>query len=124
MIMDKLLKLQIHQLVQDFLHRINQNDRQGLFEYNQVTDAMLEELHEELNSSFEDNYQLSIIPFEELPEAMPKNMPLFHIEVMDKNCFLVECNIYNFGKITDLKLQIDIDKESFELILTRPLFRS
>ena len=76
---DKFLKLQIHQLVQDFLHRMNQNDSQDLLKYNQVTAAMLEELYEELNDSFENNHQLSIIPFDELPEIMPKNIPLFNI---------------------------------------------
>ena len=38
MSMNDLIKLHIHQLVQDFLHRINQNNRQGLLKYNQVTD--------------------------------------------------------------------------------------
>ena len=109
--MDNLLKLQIHQLVQDFLHRMNQNDSYGLLKYNQVTTAMLEELYEELNDSFENNHQLSIIPFDELPEIMPKNIPLFNIEVMDDGDFITESNVYNFGKRTDLKLQAYIIKK-------------
>lgn len=121
--MDKFLKLQIHQLVQDFLYRMNQNDSQGLLEYNQVTAAMLEELYEELNYSFENNHQLSIIPFDELPEIMPKNIPLFNIEVIDDGDFIAECNVYNFGKITDLKLQTYIIKRNSVLILVDPLFR-
>lgn len=116
-------KMQIHQLVQDFLMRINQNDAQSLFEYNQVTGVILEELYEELNSSFENNFQLSIIPFEELPETMPKNIPLFNIEVMDDGDFISECNIYNFKKITNLKLQIYIIEHESSLILVDPLFR-
>ena len=121
--MDKFLKLQIHQLVQDFLYRMNQNDSQGLLEYNQVTAAMLEELYEELNYSFENNHQLSIIPFDELPEIMPKNIPLFNIEVMDDGDFITESNVYNFGKRTDLKLQAYIIKKNSVLILVDPLFR-
>ncbi|RZG78144.1 hypothetical protein [Acinetobacter sp. WCHAc060025] len=120
---DKFLKLQIHQLVQDFLHRMNQNDSQDLLKYNQVTAAMLEELYEELNDSFENNHQLSIIPFDELPEIMPKNIPLFNIEVMDDGDFINECNIYNFGKITGLILQAYIIKRNSVLILVDPLFR-
>ena len=38
MSMNNLIKLHIHQQVQDFLRRINQNDRQSLLKYNQVTD--------------------------------------------------------------------------------------
>ena len=123
MSMDKLLKLQIHQLVQGFLHRMNQNDSQGLLKCNQVTAVMLEELYDELNDSFENNHQLSIIAFDELPEIMPKNIPLFNIKVMDDGDYIAECNIYNFGKITDLKLQAYLIEQDSVLILVDPLFR-
>lgn len=117
-------KMHIHQLVQDFLVRINQNDAQSLLKYNQVTIPMLEELYEELNYSFENSYQLSIIPFYELPEIMPLNKPLFNIEVMDDCNFIVECNIYNFGKITDLILQAYVEEQESQFILFDPLFRA
>jgi len=123
MIVDKLLKLQIHQLVQDFLDRMNQNDSQSLSKYNQVTNVMLEELYEELNYSFENNYELSIISFDKLPEIMPKNMPLFEINPMSDGGFIVESNIYNFKKMTDLKLQAYIIEQESSLILVDPLFR-
>ncbi len=122
--MDKLLKLQIHQLVQGFLHRMNQNDSQGLLKCNQVTAVMLEELYEALNNYFDSTFQLSIIPFDQLPKIMPQNIPLFNIEVMDDGDFITECNIYNFGKMTDLILQVDIQYKESKLMLFDPLFRS
>lgn len=123
MSMNDLIKLHIHQLVQDFLRRINQNDRQGLLEYNQVTDVMLKELYEELNNSFDSNFDLSIIPLDQLPEIMPENMPLFDIDQMNDGNFIIESNIYNFKKITDLKLQVYVVEQESSFILFDPLFR-
>ena len=123
MSMNDLIKLHIHQQVQDFLRRINQNDRQGLLEYNQVTDVMLKELYEELNNSFDSNFDLSIIPLDQLPEIMPENMPLFDIDQMNDGNFIIESNIYNFKKITDLKLQVYVVEQESSFILFDPLFR-
>ena len=77
MSMNNLIKLHIHQQVQDFLRRINQNDRQSLLKYNQVTDEN----------------------------------------------FMIESNIYNFKKITDLKLQVYVVEQESSFILFDPLFR-
>ena len=77
MSMNDLIKLHIHQQVQDFLRRINQNDRQSLLKYNQVTDEN----------------------------------------------FMIESNIYNFKKITDLKLQVYVVEQESSFILFDPLFR-
>ena len=77
MSMNDLIKLHIHQLVQNFLRRINQNDRQSLLKYNQVTDEN----------------------------------------------FMIESNIYNFKKITDLKLQVYVVEQESSFILFDPLFR-
>ena len=123
MSMNNLIKLHIHQQVQDFLRRINQNDRQSLLKYNQVTDVMLEELYEELNNSFDSNFDLSIIPFDQLPEIMPENMPLFDIDQMNDGNFMIESNIYNFKKITDLKLQVYVVEQESSFNLFDPLFR-
>ena len=121
--MNNLIKLHIHQQVQDFLRRINQNDRQSLLKYNQVTDVMLKELYEELNNSFDSNFDLSIIPLDQLPEIMPENMPLFDIDQMNDGNFMIESNIYNFKKITDLKLQVYVVEQESSFILFDPLFR-
>ena len=77
MSMNNLIKLHIHQQVQDFLRRINQNDRQSLLKYNQVTDEN----------------------------------------------FMIESNIYNFKKITDLKLQVYVVEQESSFNLFDPLFR-
>lgn len=77
MSMNDLIKLHIHQLVQNFLRRINQNDRQSLLEYNQMNDGN----------------------------------------------FIIESNIYNFKKITDLKLQVYVVEQESSFILFDPLFR-
>ena len=67
----------VKEQVQDFLRRINQNDRQSLLKYNQVTDEN----------------------------------------------FMIESNIYNFKKITDLKLQVYVVEQESSFNLFDPLFR-
>ena len=122
--MDNKQRIEIHQLVQDFLKRINQHDQDALLIHNQVTQDMLEELYEELNYSFDSDFDLSIIPIDELPKIMPINKPLFNIEAMDDGDLIVECNIYNFGKITDLKFQAYIEYKESQFTLFYPLFKA
>ena len=54
---------------------------------------------------------------------MPEIMPLFDIDQMNDVNFIIESNIYNFKKITDLKLQVYVVEQESSFILFDPLFR-
>ncbi|MFW2151068.1 hypothetical protein [Acinetobacter gyllenbergii] len=120
--------LDVYQLINQFLDYLNQKDQHQLEEKFELSSAMYEEIIEELERNFDNNsYVLSLIPFSEIESVKVKspNRPIFEIEDTDEDGeFIVECNIYNKSKITDLILQGYLEYEGGIFKFTLPLFRS
>ncbi|WP_335956093.1 hypothetical protein [Acinetobacter guillouiae] len=122
------LQLDSYQLIEKFLSYVNSENLSKLESEFEISAPMYEELKEELERSIgEETYTLSLIPYNEIDSSKEKNpnRPIFNIEEMDdEEEYIVECNIFNQSKLTDLILQGYLEYENGMLQFTLPLFRS
>ncbi|AMW78541.1 hypothetical protein AMD27_06365 [Acinetobacter sp. TGL-Y2] len=122
------LQLDAYQLIENFLSYLNSKNFSKLENEFELSSSMYEEITEELERSIEQKaYTLSLTPYNEIDSSKAKNpnRPIFTIEeTEDDGEYIVECNIYNESKLTDLILQGYLEYENGKIKFTLPLFKS
>ena len=124
MCIDNKIEVKIYETVEFFLECINENDKGKLLTKFEVTEKMYQELVDVLNNYFDNNYRLSLIPFNEIHQKNDESMPIFELTEMDEEEDILECIVYNYGKNTSLILQGNIDLKKGNMLFFDPLFKS
>jgi|GEM_PF-5408435 len=112
----------MYDLVATFLVAVNQKDRESLLSKFEVTSMMFDEILASLE--YLGHRDLSLIAYEKTRNHHVINRPIFEIDEIEHDTFIVECIIQNFRKDTELILQGYVDCEDQNLKYYAPLFKS